>query len=73
MSWQSMETAPKDGTKVDLLAKRWRATDDTFWFERFPDCFWMVHDSLTSRKPYWANLNNDYHPVGWMPIPTLTP
>lgn len=35
--WQPIETAPKDGTKVDLWGKIWRSTYDDFVYRRFTD------------------------------------
>ena len=62
--WQPIETAPKDGTLVDLWAG-----------ERIADCAWNVPSncwaersvSSFSGRPYWAVVNNPTH---WMPLPT---
>jgi hypothetical protein len=69
MSWQPIETAPKDGTKIDLWAKIWIAATDTFSEERFPFCYWRKDDNVTGRGAGWVNLNNSYYPTHWMPIP----
>jgi len=61
--WQPIETAPKDGTLVDLWAG-----------ERIADCAWNVPSncwaersvSSFSGRPYWAVVNNPTH---WMPLP----
>ncbi len=63
--WQLIETAPKDGTKVDLWIKWWVAETDTFAGERWVDCSWYV-----DRKD-WCSYSD--RPIGrithWMPAP----
>lgn len=66
--WESISTAPKDGTKIDLWAKIWIAGSDSFSYERFPNCFWITDDSLTGRGAKWVNLNANYHPTHWSEI-----
>lgn len=38
--WQPIDTAPKDGTLLDLWAKCWRSELDDFTHRRFTDCWW---------------------------------
>jgi hypothetical protein len=71
--WQPIETAPKDGTRVDLCAKSWLPAFDRFESKRFPDCVWMKGDPMCNRSPYWLNLAKDWHPTHWMPLPALPP
>jgi hypothetical protein len=61
MTWQPIEGAPKDGTKVDLWAEervvdaKWLNSD---WF------FWCVYGKEWLRVlPFYAN------PTHWMPLP----
>ena len=61
MEWQPIETAPKDGTTIDLW---WRtAWDETF---RVPDC--EYHDA-----EYWIDDSGDLiaaqYITHWMPTP----
>lgn len=63
MSWQPIETAPRDGTEVDLWSPGCGRTVDSEWKE--------------GRWRYWGPNefgNNDwcwlkYPPTHWMPIP----
>lgn len=67
--WQPIETAPKDGTKIDLWAKAWLPAFDRFEFRRFADCVWMTGDSMCNIKPYWLGLDKGWFPIYWMPLP----
>jgi hypothetical protein len=71
--WQPIETAPKDGTRVDLCAKAWLPAFDRFESRRFPDCVWMKGDPMCNRSPYWLNLDKDWYPTHWIPLPALPP
>jgi hypothetical protein len=73
MSWQPISTAPKDGTKIDIMAKLWRPQCDDFVFDRFPSCYWRKQSTMMDPAPHWANFNNSYHAVAWMPIPEFNP
>lgn len=64
VAWRPIETAPKDGTHIDLWAGE----------ERVADCRWNVR---SKRWEYWAwgdfdgmaMVKVDYNPTHWMPIP----
>jgi hypothetical protein len=70
--WQPIETAPIDGTVVDLWAKR-KGTLDTY--ERVADCFWgNVTDWWGHERQDWIGLYQHQHrsyenPTHWMPLP----
>lgn len=66
--WQPIETAPQDRA-VDLWAKRWSASTDTFETRRFPNCRHMQPDSLSNRGPYWMDLPDGWRPTHWMDAP----
>jgi hypothetical protein len=66
--WQPIETAPKDGTRVDLLAKCWRPTYDDFVYRRFPNCWWMKDGEFTPSSAHWVDLDNDWCPTHWVPL-----
>lgn len=74
--WQPIESAPKDGTVVDLWAKRWRAQTDDFEFARFTGLLW------DERHRTWAKPTNggltldlaggpgpDWRVTHWQPLP----
>lgn len=73
MDWQPIETAPKDGTRVDLYGKCWIADDDKFIGARFPACYWTRGDSMTNHKARWVGVEMGWHPTHWMPIPGAPP
>jgi hypothetical protein len=59
--WRTMESAPKDGTKVDLLYRGDIRRTDAFWKE---DAWWFGDDDdcfTTTGKAC---------PTHWMPLPT---
>lgn len=68
--WQSIETAPKDGTRVDLWAKTWLPAFDKFESRRFSDCYWTKGDSMTNRHAMWAGMDSNFHATHWMPLPS---
>lgn len=64
--WQPIETAPRDGTFVDLWVKEWEYTNDTFTTLRLCDCSW-------EQEQGWVNDAGDplrfCFPTHWMPMP----
>ncbi len=60
--WQPIETAPKNGMKIDLWADG----------RRWTDCQWGRFDE-GSVAPFgalhWRNLNSLSAPTHWMPLP----
>lgn len=64
-SWQNIATAPKDGTRVDLWAKMWRAHDDSFMTRRFPDCYWVKRTDMSNVDDHWGHLDNGWMPTHW--------
>lgn len=69
--WQPIETAPKDGTRVDLCAKSWLPAFDRFESQRFANCYWWAGDSMTNNSAKWIELPRDWHATHWMPLPSL--
>lgn len=65
--WQPIETAPKDGTRLDLWAKAWLPAFDRFEYRRFADCVWMRGGD--NHKPYWLNLDKEWCATHWQPLP----
>lgn len=67
--WQPISTAPKDGTKVDLWAKCWLASSDSFTTRRFTDCWWTKGDSITGRREHWMGFDDGWCATHWMKQP----
>jgi hypothetical protein len=67
--WQPIDTAPKDGTRVDLWAKMWQVYNDEFTGKRFADCYWTNGDSMSGRHAHWRELDPSWRPTHWMPLP----
>jgi hypothetical protein len=67
--WRSIETAPKDGTKIDLFAKIWRCHSDTFAWTRFTDCYWTREDNMVNCQSHWVGLGKGWNATHWMPLP----
>jgi hypothetical protein len=67
--WQDIETAPKDGTRIDLWVKWWRADLDIFLGKRIPDCYWTEQGN----HPRWAceygALPINSRPIHWISLP----
>lgn len=68
MAWQPIETAPKDGTLVDLWADG----------ERLPDCFWFAPEWSDEEEHCWRQKYAEtvgcsfavmVAPSHWMPQP----
>src|SRR5262245_59082424 len=55
--WRPIETAPKDGTAVDLWVKRWVPETDGFQSRRIANASW-------AERGYWNN-NRMFSSAGW--------
>jgi len=72
--WHPIETAPKDGTRIDLWAGQrifnavWRAQ---FKDETDPYCFtwWAPEPDCECRGIEWEDQRIGVDPTHWMPIP----
>jgi len=69
-TWQPIETAPKDGTVIDLWAVR-EATGEA---DRYANCIWArtVWGGEPIGEPRWQGLYDRYSvvtPTHWMPLP----
>lgn len=67
--WQPIETAPRDGTEIDL----WTRDEDGFP-GRIPDGAWRTRDGLTGwyarSERGWMRIEEfAYEPTHWMPLP----
>lgn len=74
-NWQPIETAPKDGTYIDICAKAWLPAFDRFEMRRFSDCYWYRGDTMCPSRPHWAWSHGDWprewRPTHWTPLPEL--
>lgn len=72
--WQPIDSAPQDGTKIDLWVRiRPSKMDEPESFERFPGAWWDAdrHDWKLGRLNWHAKFYADAHiPVLWMPVST---
>lgn len=68
--WRDIESAPKDGTTIDL----WCREAKTGASDRRTDCYWdWMTDWLGNEEEGWVNLfqpNRDWEPTHWRPLPT---
>lgn len=68
--WQPIDSAPKDGTRIDLWWIWWRADTDEFLGRRLPDCYWTsaagVHERWACE---WSSIPSNSRPTYWMPRP----
>jgi hypothetical protein len=72
-SWQPIENAPKDGTKVDLFVRGFTLTGDPVG-KRFPDAYWHTGEPAgpnggSPRIGWWIGsypLAKKWRPTHWM-------
>lgn len=69
-AWQTMESAPKDGSRIDVWAKAWLPAFDRFEYRRFADAYWWKGDSMGNSGPQWMNVDKDWSAQFWMPLPS---
>lgn len=62
--WRPIESAPKDGTLIDLWAECWDANGKMV-FRRIPNCHWYEDKNRSG----WVGLYSAEYPTHWMPIP----
>jgi hypothetical protein len=63
MSWQPIETAPKDGSEIDLWISDPRYPDGY----RIPECAWMDGRWVSTLED--QRLESKQAPTHWMPLP----
>jgi hypothetical protein len=68
MIWQTIETAPKDGTKIDLYVPRLGRIQDCFWWKYTYGEGWY-YPSMVYRHPRYAKLHED--PTFWIILPPV--
>lgn len=64
--WRPIETAPKDGSLIDLWATPNKKLQELGFIPcRMPNCAWVTHFAGAG----WANCSEGYEPTRWMPPP----
>lgn len=71
--WQPIETAPKDGSVIDLWADAWGGP------RRYPNCRWRADEWLDDYERCWEqeyseamgayHARYEFEPTHWMPLP----
>jgi hypothetical protein len=75
--WQLIETAPKDGSKVDLCyPPPLGRVINCFWNVRYGGWNWrapiLAHDGAPLPEAKWALSSYDHlEPTHWMPTPAM--
>ncbi len=71
--WQPIETAPKDGTEVDLWCEPFDAMEvgnacrmTNCMFSEHSDDVWKAYVALHG----WCSIEKFWRPTHWMPVPT---
>lgn len=72
--WQPIETAPKDGTDIDVIGKdhngQWKRWCDAYWFRDYEDHGeWRGPWSDGFESP----IPGRFKPTHWMPVPEVPP
>lgn len=66
MKWQPIETAPKDGTRVDLWVTYSGDERNQPAAYRETCCEWRI--DKYGRGPFWCRYSEDYEDGGWTEI-----
>ncbi|WP_367079153.1 DUF551 domain-containing protein [Luteitalea sp.] len=66
MTWQPIETAPKDGTPVLVYFPEIGVWEVRWSTDVFDDGFWCVSDNKFEDRPLRGWIENPTH---WMPLP----
>jgi hypothetical protein len=80
LSWQPIETAPKDGTEIFIFRHNWleapvaqwienHAEDGSFFGWGFDE--WYTHGVEDGFLGWNEDIEDDCMPTHWMPIPNL--
>lgn len=81
--WQPIETAPKDGTSVDLWVAKLDGDGKVYEHERIPDALWDVRkltwcvfdapDGTFGNWPVVSEGKRSTRATHWMPLPEPPP
>jgi hypothetical protein len=66
--WQPIETAPKDGTRIDVWVPTWLRTGNRMPNAKWRDGRWSFWWEPTQE---WLSIEEEYEggPSHWMPLP----
>lgn len=80
-AWQPIESAPTDGTKIDLWVTAWFSRTNDGQSQRVPDCYWAgrddpcgtdwtgwTYDDATAARAYPVE-SDETKATHWIPIP----
>jgi hypothetical protein len=76
MSWEPIETAPRDGTAILLLHKDGHygiGTLQNVWFDNLDlkvnSAAWVGQTAYDNRPGVWMESNGPFNATHWHPIP----
>lgn len=63
--WNPMVTAPRDGTEIDIYAKKWNSYTDTFIYKRFINCHYEYDFPNSFEDKILIGIDISFYPIYW--------